>query len=88
MESEYQIRDALGSPDTEIRLQNGSAVDGTELLPSAFFSVKEEKDRILIEGGGYGHGVGMSQNAANEMAKDGMGYKEILKFFYPGTTVY
>ena len=88
VESEYQIRDALGSPDTEIRLQNGSAVDGTELLPSAFFSVKEEKDRILIEGGGYGHGVGMSQNAANEMAKDGMGYKEILKFFYPGTTVY
>ena len=40
-----------------------------------------------IYGGGYGHGVGMSQNGAQGMAKDGMGYEEILKFFYEGVTV-
>ena len=40
-----------------------------------------------IYGGGYGHGVGMSQNGAQGMAKAGMGYEEILKFFYERTEV-
>lgn len=31
---------------------------------------------------GYGHGVGMSQYGANEMAKKGSTYEEILKHFY------
>ena len=34
-----------------------------------------------------GHGVGMSQTGAKEMAKQGFNYKEILAFYYPGTTV-
>ncbi len=38
-------------------------------------------------GGGYGHGIGMSQNGANEMAKKGKNYQEILQMFYPGTTI-
>ncbi len=36
---------------------------------------------------GYGHGVGMSQKGAMEMAKNGSGYEEILTHYYPGTTV-
>lgn len=36
---------------------------------------------------GYGHGVGMSQNGAIQMAKNGSGYEEILTHYYPGTTV-
>ena len=38
-----------------------------------------------IIGGGYGHGIGMSQNAVANMVKSGMKYDEILKFFYDGT---
>ena len=34
---------------------------------------------------GKGHGLGMSQWTANEMAKEGKDYEEILKFFYEGT---
>ncbi len=34
-----------------------------------------------------GHGVGMSQRGAQQMAKDGMLYTDILKFYYPGTIV-
>lgn len=36
---------------------------------------------------GYGHGVGMSQHGAMEMAKNGKTYEEILTHYYPGTTV-
>ena len=42
---------------------------------------------LRIEGGGYGHGVGLSQNGANAMAAEGKGYQEILKFFYDGIAV-
>ncbi len=34
--------------------------------------------------GGYGHGVGMSQNGAQEMAREGKNYEEILMFFMMG----
>ena len=54
----------------------------------AFFSVDEtardeEKDirTFTIWGGGYGHGVGMSQNGAQEMAREGKNYEEILMSF-------
>jgi stage II sporulation protein D len=39
-------------------------------------------DGIKIYGGGFGHGSGMSQSAACQMAKKGKGYKEILATFY------
>ena len=41
--------------------------------------------RLKMEGRGLGHGVGMSQWGANEMARRGMGHQEILSFYYPGT---
>ena len=37
---------------------------------------------MRISGGGYGHGVGMSQNGANEMAKEGYSFEEILDYFF------
>ena len=36
---------------------------------------------------GYGHGVGLSQYAANEMAQNGRNYKDILKWFYTGVDI-
>ena len=38
-------------------------------------------------GRGYGHGVGLSQYGAINMAKKGMGYREILAYYYPGTHI-
>lgn len=36
---------------------------------------------------GYGHGVGMSQNGANILAKQGYTYDQILSLYYPGTAI-
>ena len=42
---------------------------------------------FVLTGGGWGHGVGMSQWGAFGQAKAGRGYKEILGHYYPGTTL-
>ena len=40
-----------------------------------------------VAGHGYGHGKGMSQWGAYGAAKAGLGYRQILSFYYPGTRV-
>lgn len=40
---------------------------------------------ITVHGHGYGHGHGMSQYGAQGAALQGLGYKEIVGFYYPGT---
>ena len=85
--TENKIRKALGDTSIRITRNDGSIVQGSDLLPSAFFTIEESGDDYILKGGGYGHGIGMSQNGANEMAKRGVEYKEILSFFYPGTVI-
>lgn len=51
-------------------------------LRSANFKVTIEKDNIIFEVTGYGHGVGMSQTGADAMAKEGKNAEEIIKHFY------
>jgi len=41
----------------------------------------------VISGGGYGHNVGLSQWGAYAMAKQGLGYQDILNFYYTGVTI-
>ncbi len=88
---EGQIRAMLGCGDMEIRQQNGNVLTGWDSLPSAFIAIEKEEEgaeiRFTIYGGGYGHGVGMSQNGAQAMAKAGKSYKQILELFYDGTEV-
>ena len=63
---------------------------GSSLLPSAcvlitpVFAEDGELAAWHFEGGGYGHGVGLSQNGADCMAEQGMSCEEILQFYYPG----
>lgn len=85
--NQNQIRKALCSYYGEIKLNDGSVRTKMEMLPSAFISIENIYDSgklcgFKIYGGGFGHGSGMSQNGAREMAKNGMKYDEILKFFY------
>ena len=44
-------------------------------------------DKYVFYGKGFGHSVGLSQYGANEMAKQGFKYLEILNFYYPGIEV-
>lgn len=85
--TENKIRRALGGSGYTIKKQDGSVINSSELLPSAFFSISKEGENYILSGGGYGHGIGMSQNGANEMAKQGMTYIEILALFYSGATI-
>lgn len=51
-------------------------------LPSACFAMEAKKDSIEIVTKGLGHGVGLSQYGANNMAKNGADYTEILNYYY------
>lgn len=88
VKGEYQIRQVL-SQGGEVVRADGSAVTTGKLLPSAYLIISVEKKRgsvigYTIFGGGYGHGVGMSQNGAADMARAGRKREEILSFFYEG----
>lgn len=55
-------------------------------LNSAAFSITVS-DKVSFKTTGFGHGVGMSQDGADAMAKQGADYKDILKHYYTGVTV-
>lgn len=86
--SEYDIRSLLAPSGNPVIRQDGSSVKGGTLLPSAYFTLEESRggdgnlQGYKIVGGGYGHGVGMSQNGAKGMAQAGKSYQEILSYFY------
>ena len=56
-------------------------------LRSTDFEIKEKGDIFTFITKGYGHGVGMSQYGANEMAKQGKKYEEILMYYYQNTEI-
>ena len=94
LKGQTQIRNMLGASDLVYKKNDGSTMTDWASLPSAFIAVDEtardeEKGTrtFTIWGGGYGHGVGMSQNGAQQMAKEGKTYKEILNFFYSDVDV-
>lgn len=93
IQGEYSIRRFLKPRSMPVTLQDGSEVFGQALLPSAFFVLTKEKDvkgqiQYQITGGGYGHGEGMSQNGAKQMAEAGESFKAILKYYYGEVTLY
>ncbi|MFN8241689.1 MAG: SpoIID/LytB domain-containing protein [Bacteroidales bacterium] len=56
-------------------------------LRSAWFSVLTKGDSVTLAGKGYGHGVGLCQEGAMEMARLGSPFDEIIRFYYPGVTI-
>lgn len=66
---------------------SGEQMRAAYLLPSASFHMEASKGQIQFLVRGKGHGMGMSQFAANEMAKDGEDYTAILKFFFQDATI-
>jgi len=55
---------------------------GETRLKSTLFQMVHCPGGILFQGKGYGHGVGMSQWGARQMAQAGLTYQEILKYYY------
>lgn len=93
VEGEYQIRKFLNPSQVGVKLQDGSSAPDLGMLPSAFFYVVPaySEETLLgyqIVGGGYGHGIGLSQNGARHMAEEGMGFQEILAYYYREMELY
>lgn len=62
--------------------------DGNSILRSTMFNISlDSKKNVLIDGKGFGHGVGMCQWGAIGQSKQGISYKEILNHYYPGTKI-
>ncbi len=83
-----EIERSEGGSVRKIKI-GGKSFSGSEIrkifgLRSANFEI-ERANSIKFKVKGYGHGVGMSQNGANECAKKGMAYEEILYKYYQGT---
>jgi len=95
---EYNIRQVLrpvnyldtGSP-IKLRCHDGSVRENFFILPSAFACIDLERDNegmiteINISGGGFGHGVGMSQYGAYGLSLQGYSYEQIIRHYYPDT---
>jgi stage II sporulation protein D len=60
---------------------------GFERLPSLAFEVRAEGGAFVLDGRGRGHGAGLCQWGAAALAREGVGYREILARYYPGTEV-
>ena len=88
IKSEYYIRKVLADESGTVIRNDNTKVNGMKLLPSAYFVIEQKKNKegnvseLILTGGGYGHGVGMSQNGAKCAAQEGMKWNEILQFFY------
>jgi stage II sporulation protein D len=80
--------------DVAIRHQGGTklvpaetlrAAIGNTLIPSVFFELELAGSDAIFSGRGSGHGVGLCQWGAEEMAEKGHDFREILRHYYPGT---
>lgn len=86
------IRYMLAPVSDKLEKQNGTSVSKMSILPSSFFYVSNGKDSqgkacFIVYGAGYGHGVGMSQNGANQMAKEGFSYNDIIHHYFQNITL-
>jgi stage II sporulation protein D len=58
---------------------------GWNRVRSDLYEVETTDASVIFNGHGAGHGVGLCQAGAEEMAKEGQSYRQILDFYYPGT---
>jgi stage II sporulation protein D len=88
-------RPQLFRPTRIVRAAATLLAAGSLLLTGALTAPSAEADsavrpssgKFVIKGAGFGHGHGMSQYGAYGAAKKGLSWKEILAFYYPGTTL-
>jgi stage II sporulation protein D len=73
---------AVSVPGESLRAALGNAV-----VPSAFFELEMIEGEAIFSGRGRGHGVGLCQWGAQEMALRGYDFGSILSYYYPGTNL-
>ncbi len=73
-------------PAEDFRLAVGRAL-GWNRIRSNWFEVSAQGENFLFHGRGSGHGVGLCQVGAAEMAREGHSYREILEQYFPGAAL-
>lgn len=56
---------------------------GRDAVPSNLFKIKIDANQVVFSGYGNGHGVGLCQFGALDLADRGLDYKKILSFYFP-----
>jgi stage II sporulation protein D len=86
LSTQYTIRQILGNLGGKVVRKDQTQYSLNNMLPSAYFYIEytstENTSHLTIHGAGFGHGCGMSQNGAKNLAEDGYSYEEILKYYY------
>jgi len=75
----FYIHPCLGIPLRDIRTQFK--------LKSTFFSAHPEGSDVVLEGRGFGHGVGLCQEGAMNMAMNNYSYRQIAEYYFDGVRV-
>ncbi len=60
---------------------------GWNQVRSDLYEVETTRESVIFTGRGSGHGVGLCQAGAEEMAREAQSYQQILSFYYPGTSL-
>ncbi len=66
---------------------SGERIRMAFLLNSSCFEWREEGDDVIIKTKGVGHGLGLCQYGANEAAKKGSDFIDILNYFFSGVVI-
>jgi stage II sporulation protein D len=60
---------------------------GWNILKSSRFEIARSGSNFIFRGNGFGHGLGLCQEGAHEMAARGATYRQILSKYFPGTRI-
>ncbi|KAF0239167.1 MAG: stage II sporulation protein D [bacterium] len=60
---------------------------GWNLVLSNFYQITPKGQQIIFQGKGFGHNLGLCLAGANEQARQGVSFSEILQFYFPNTTL-
>lgn len=71
---------------TDFRLAVGRTL-GWDKVRSDLYEEQDLGDIVSFRGRGQGHGVGLCQTGSDVMGQEGRSYREVLAYFYPGTSI-
>ncbi len=83
--NKINIKDSRGKITSISGYQFREKMGATNMKSTRAKITVSKSGNLIIKGTGYGHGVGMGQWEAQELAQRGAGYSQILKYFYQGT---
>jgi stage II sporulation protein D len=81
---EVRARDFLRAANSQI----ASLPQPVPIIWSSFLVGKREGDQLQFDGVGMGHGVGLCQYGAQELAGRGKSFEDILSWYYPGADLH